>query len=351
MKGNTISLTPISLELIKQDTGKTINLIEQTQSKGKLFIIKSANSWIEDAKNRPIPNMLFSEFWHEYEICILFADTNQGKSLLGVQIANSISKGKAIKGFKMESTKQLVLYFDFELSDKQFEKNYSNNYKNHYVFHENLKRIEINMDAELPKNKAFDDFLYESFELAIIETQAKILIVDNITYLKEETEKAKDALPLMKHLKSLKKRFGLSILILAHTPKRDLSKPMTRNDIQGSKMLVNFVDSAFAIGESFKDPDIKYFKQIKQRNTSQIYNSENVAVCRIAKEDNFLEFEFIDFGTESEHLRYLSEDEKVKIESQIILMHQEHAHLSYRAIAKELGVNHMKVKRVLDKNK
>ena len=46
-----------------------------------LFTVKPANLWIEQAKTRPIPQMLFSEFWHEGELCILFADTNLGKSI------------------------------------------------------------------------------------------------------------------------------------------------------------------------------------------------------------------------------------------------------------------------------
>mgnify|MGYP000846718966 CR=1 FL=1 len=77
------------------------------------------------------------------------------------------------------------------------------------------------------------------------KTDAKIVVIDNTTYLKNETEKAKDALPLMKHLKTLKTRYNLSLLVLAHTPKRDLSKPLTRNDLHGSKMLINFTDNAF----------------------------------------------------------------------------------------------------------
>ena len=56
------------------------------------------------------------------------------------------------------------------------------------------------------------------------------MIIDNLTYLKNETEKAKDALPLMKHLKALKRKYGLSILALAHTPKRDATKQLSRND-------------------------------------------------------------------------------------------------------------------------
>jgi len=49
-----------------------------------------------------------------------------------------------------------------------------------------------------------------------METGAKILIIDNLTYLKNETEKAKDALPLMKHLKALKSKYRLSILAIMY---------------------------------------------------------------------------------------------------------------------------------------
>ena len=94
-----------------------------------------------------------------------------------------------------------------------------------------------------------EDYLHDSIATAIQNTGARVLIIDNITYLRQETERAKDALPLMKHLKALKLEYNLSILALAHTPKRDQSKPLTLNDLQGSKMLMNFSDSSFCIGE------------------------------------------------------------------------------------------------------
>ncbi len=65
----------------------------------------------------------------------------------------------------------------------------------------------------------------------------------------------------MKELKTLKDKYGVSILALAHTPKRDMSKPLTINDLGGSKMLMNFCDSAFAIGASHKAKGIRYLKQ------------------------------------------------------------------------------------------
>jgi len=317
---------------------------EAKESKG-LFTVKTASRWIEQAKTRPIPKMLFSEFWFEGELCILFADTNLGKSILAVQIGNSISRGEQIRGFNLETTKQPILYFDFELSDKQFENRYSIKFEQHYNFDNNFVRVEINPDASIPEALSFEDYLNYSLERSITETGAKVLIIDNLTYLKNETEKAKDALPLMKHLKALKNKYGLSILALAHTPKRDLSKPITRNDLQGSKMLINFCDSSFSIGESHSDKNLRYLKQIKQRNTEQIYDAENVCVCQIDKPLNFLLFEFVNFGKEWEHLKQHTEKDRDNLNEKVIELKQ--LGRSLRDIGAELGISHMKVSRIL----
>lgn len=318
---------------------------ENIYNKG-LFKVMAAAQWIEQAKTRPIPKMLFGELWFEGELCILFADTNLGKSILAVQIGNSISRGEYIPGFKLESSKQPILYFDFELSDKQFENRYSINFEQHYSFDDNFQRVEINPDAEIPEN-GFENYLNQSLEQSIIETGAKVLIIDNLTYLKNETEKAKDALPLMKHLKALKNKFGLSILALAHTPKRDLSKPITRNDLQGSKMLINFCDSSFSIGESTIDKNLRYIKQIKTRNTEFIYDAENVAVCQIDKPGNFLQFEFVNYGTEREHLKQPTEKDKESQTEKVIELKQQGR--SFREIAAELNISHQTAKRIWDK--
>ena len=324
-------------QLLKQGT-------EAKESKG-LFTVKTASRWIEQAKTRPIPQMLFGEFWFEGELCILFADTNLGKSILAVQISNSISRGEQIRGFKLETPKQPILYFDFELSDKQFENRYSIKFEQHYSFDNNFIRVEINPDAIIPETQTFEDYLNYSLERSIAETGAKVLIIDNLTYLKNETEKAKDALPLMKHLKALKNKYGLSILALAHTPKRDLSKPITRNDLQGSKMLINFCDSSFSIGESHSDKNLRYLKQIKQRNTEQIYDAENVCVCQIDKPLNFLLFEFVNFGKEWEHLKQHTEKDKENLNEKVSELKQQGR--SLREIGAELGISHMKVSRIL----
>ena len=337
----------IGVEDIKTEAEQLLKQGNEAKESKGLFTVKTASRWIEQAKTRPIPQMLFGEFWFEGELCILFADTNLGKSILAVQIGNSISKGEQIRGFKLETPKQPILYFDFELSDKQFENRYSIKFEQHYNFDNNFIRVEINPDATIPEAQTFEDYLNHSLERSITETGAKVLIIDNLTYLKNETEKAKDALPLMKHLKALKNKYGLSILALAHTPKRDLSKPITRNDLQGSKMLMNFCDSSFSIGESHSDKNLRYLKQIKQRNTEQIYDAENVCVCQIDKPLNFLLFEFVNFGKEWEHLKQHTEKDKENLNEKVSELKQQGR--SLREIGAELGISHQQVKRILDK--
>lgn len=321
------------IDLAMNESNQLIN----NNSNVGLFTIKTASEWIEEAKNRPIPKMLFGEFWFEGEVCILFSDTNLGKSILAVQIGNSISKKEGVKGFTLEAPKQSILYFDFELSDKQFENRYSTDYAEHYSFDNNFIRIEMNSDAMLPDGKSFEEFLIYSLEQSIIKTNAKVIILDNITFLKSGTESAKDALPLMKDLKSLKNKYSLSILVLAHTPKRDLSKAISRNDLAGSKMLINFCDSSFTIGESSKDKNLRYIKQIKQRNTENIYNAENVCVCEITKQQSFLGFELVEYSSESEHLKNFTEQDRDGIIEEVKLLSSEGK--TQREISAELGIS------------
>src|ERR1044072_5003610 len=90
-----------------------------------LFTIRSADDWINSARTRPAPKMIFDRFWLEGEISLLFAATGKGKSVLGVQLAEAIARGHQVHPFRMQMPPQKVLYFDLELSDKQFETRYA----------------------------------------------------------------------------------------------------------------------------------------------------------------------------------------------------------------------------------
>ena len=326
---------------------RSLNLLNQPDAvNDSVLMVRDANYWMQEASQTAIPLMLFGKFWHQGEVCILFADSNLGKSILAVQIADAITKGNGIAPFEVEAPAQPVVYCDFELTDKQFEARYSDDYTNHYQFNQNFLRGKINSDIELPNGfNDFDEYLIHDLERCVIATNAKVLIIDNLTYLRNETEQAAGALPLMKQLKNLKNKYDLSILVLAHTPKRDLTQPITRNDLQGSKMLMNFCDSAFTIGESNADNSMRYLKQIKQRNTEQVYGDSNICLCRISKPDNFLQYEFTGFGEEWQQLMRKKGNTNEELMAKAVDLNAQG--YSLRDIGNELNISHQKADRLL----
>ena len=272
--------------------------------------VRPANQWIEFTDYEPAAEPLFGDLWKEGELAIMFADTGTGKSILAVQIAESLARGGAIEPFRIpqsEFRNHKVLYLDFELSSVQFMERYSRETHEgrrvgHYEFSPNLLRSVINWQLQLPEPfKNFGEFLEHSIRQQLIETEAKILIVDNVSYLATSNTNANAALALMKGLKEIKADFGASILVLAHTPKRPIVKALTVNDLAGSKMLANFADNLFAIGTSIRAKDLRYIKHIKQRSCPAIYDASNVIVCRLEKPDNFPQFTFVEFDDETHH--------------------------------------------------
>ncbi|MBN1185457.1 MAG: AAA family ATPase [Bacteroidales bacterium] len=302
------------------------------------FIIRPASNWLIDSKTKPKPASLYDNLFFDGELCILFGDTNLGKSILAVQIADEISQ------------KQKVVYADFELSDMQFYLRYSDEDK-YNEFKANFLRCELDPLPDIPDDVKMDDLIFNNLRNIMESENAKVLVIDNISYLADQTEKAMYAIPLMRRIKRLQNDMGLSILVVAHTPKRDLTKPLTRNDIQGSKMIVNFADSAIGIGESQQDSSLRYIKQIKARNTEYKYDADNVKVMRIEKIGAFLQLVHVGYAPERDHLRERSKDEVANLEMSIIYLHKENPDLSLKQIADRLDTNKMKVKRVLDKNK
>lgn len=319
-----------------------------------IFRTKEANGWLREAKDVAVPKTLFGELWIEGELSIFFADTGKGKSVLAVQIAESIARGVPIEPLKLSAEPQKVIYFDFELSQKQFEARYSaivseNSSIDHYQFSRNLLRSELDTFERLPAG--FDDFyeyLHASLEELIDFSDAKIIIVDNITYLNTSTQNSSAALRLMKGLKFLKLEHGLSVLVLAHTPKRNSASSLTVNDLQGSKMLANFADSIFAMGASHKQKDLRYLKQIKLRNSQMKYDASNVCLFRLEKPGNFLGFKFAGFDTEREHLKWnysRTDEERATLAERVKTFSA--AGNTQRTIASELGISIATVNRYL----
>ena len=301
-----------------------------------MLTLKSANQTIEDASKRPDPEQLYLELWYEGEVCCLFADSNLGKSIFAVQMADEIA------------LKHKVIYVDCELSDKQFQLRYCNPETNErHIFPDNPVRAEVNPYAIGAEN--YEDAIIRDIEAAAEKTGTKVIIIDNLTYLCNSSDKSVDAGIFMMKLMALKKKKDLSLLIIAHTPKRDLSSPITQNHLAGSKKLYNFFDSVFAIGMSAKDRNLRYVKQVKVRAGAFRYDAGNVLVYEIEKTNGFLRFNFREFATEEEHLRHRETPEVNDNEARILELSKQG--LSCRKIADQVGLSKSMVNNIINKHK
>ena len=297
--------------------------------------IKTANRTILEASLLPTPRALWDSFWYEGELSCLFADSNVGKSILAVQIADRIARTDN------------VLYLDFELSEKQFQLRYTNEHGKPYTFPERLYRVSLDCNSLLEAD--FEEAIMGGIEQMALQTGCKIFIVDNLTYLCCAMEKGDAAGRLMIQLNNLKKKYGLSVLVLAHTPKRSLDCPITSNDLAGSKRLYNFFDGVFAIGKSAQDGGLRYVKQLKVRYGTFSHDADNVIIYEIEKVDAFLQFVFRGYSTEKEHLKKLGDNESNQRDCQILQLSQ--SGKSVREIASQVNCGKSTVSRIIQRNR
>jgi RecA-family ATPase len=325
------------LARLKAEALSMANTPSETNFEAGFFRCRTANQCLSDAKSQPVPTDLFYSLWFENELTILFADTGVGKSVYAVQIADTISHSRK------------VLYIDLELSDKQFQKRYSEEFANEYQFTENFYRVAFKSRYSIPAGTTYEDYFITSLVILLERTGAQVVIIDNMTRLiSTDTDKAQSAKPLMDRLNELKFDYALSILCLEHTRKTSSAQPISLNDLQGSKMKSNFADSAFTIGRSAKDQNIRYVKQLKARSCENIYDSENIIVYEIIKEINFLHFRFIEYGNEQDHIRHVDENEKAsRVEQALDFKSQG---MSNIAIAQKLGVSEGAVRKWFKKH-
>lgn len=298
-----------------------------------LFVSKQADGWIEEARKRPNPRPLWKNLWFEEEVACLFADTNMGKSIYAVQIADAISR----RGRR-------VMYFDFELSDKQFQLRYADEDSlERHSFPSTLIRSEFaqcNMPDSLEK-------IVECIEMEVVSHRCKIVIIDNITWICNRAESGDLAGELMQLLINMKRRWGLSILCLAHTPKRAMTASITQNSLAGSKRIANFMDSIFAIGiDRTNLPSGRYVKQIKVRSSDLRYGDDNVIRCEIEKVGGMLQLTEIGSGHERDMLIGTT-DSDVGEDLREQIMELIGQGMSQTAVARQFSISQTKVSRIV----
>ena len=236
-----------------------------------------------------------------------------------------------------------MLYYDFEFNDKQFEQRYTNPPGISFTFSSNLYRIGYNPDCKAPRIRSQD--VFAEIRSHIESYRSRVLIIDNLSYFAGNSlETAQEAIDFMREMKSLKEEFRLSIMLLAHTPKRNKSLSISEADLAGSAGLSRLADSLIAIGKGCESTDQRYIKQIKVRSAMLNYGAENVVKCRLAPRNGLLGFVFDGYCEESDLLRAADHP---GISDRVLALHFQNPDLSQAEIARQAGVNKMRVSRIL----
>jgi len=321
------------------DKGVVAKMLEEYKNKyprtyapkPDLLHARPVSHWLKIGRRLPPQEQLFGPFWLVGELCVLFARTGVGKSILAMQIAESLARGVPLPPFDGKDVPrrppQRVLYIDFELDCDQLAMRYSRisddgrEFDAPYEFSSHFFRSEMYWNGAVQEGyDGFSDMFFTCLDEHVRDSEATILVIDNITFLDTSaTSNVNVALNVMRKLVELKKYSHVSILVLAHTPKRRRTHPLTEHDLQGSINIANFADSMFAMETSRTGGDIRYLKQIKTRTGRKQCGHTNVAAFSLQKFDlgaelgivqnterppfnNFLGMKFKTFTHEDDHL-------------------------------------------------
>lgn len=298
-----------------------------------ILAAKSGNSWVEDCINMVAPMLFYFGLIVQYEITALFGPTGSGKTIFAMQMAEEIARF-----FK-------ILYIDLELSAKQFQMRFTDPETGLiHVFPDNFLRAEI--DPDLITREDLEVEILDSIEAAA-KQGISFFVLDNITFACNDSEKGATAGTFMMRLIRLKKKYNLTLICIAHTPKIKGYEPLGPNHMAGSAKLMNFFDEGIAIGKSAKDPNLRYVKQVKNRSIPTTYDDEYVIVYECTKASGILRYEFKGHSKEDDHLKHGNPTEDLD-EIYAILRLQKQG-MSQREIAKTLEISLGKVQRRLEK--
>jgi hypothetical protein len=309
--------------------------------------VRTMNQVITDAEGEKIPPKLFGSIWKTGDLAVVFSATNVGKTVLGFQIANAISTGgQPIPGSDLinESKPLKTLYLDVEMSDIQIKQRYGK-----YPFSsDNFLRADWIKDFEYSVGDNIEKLVNNDIKKYVEFYKVEALIIDNLTVLKSGTENSKEAVPLMWSLKSLGRKFNISILVIGHTPKVDQYSPITISHLQGSAGIGNALDSCFCIGRLKDDENMRYIKEVKQRVGAIKYGKSNVIICEIDQPFEFTGFFFRRYDDENNCLNAITEDVELTALQNILKLHK--AGKSLREIANESPYGKDKVAKIIAEN-
>jgi KaiC/GvpD/RAD55 family RecA-like ATPase len=301
---------------------------------------------VKGAQAKPRRHLMGS-LLRESDVCFIFGDEGCSKSILAFQIGDAVAAGRsAFVGpeFYNECTEgKKTIILDFELDDEDVADRYSEEVeaefskertKAFHRFSDNFFRADINPECEDLKD--LDLKIMRQIETLVEFEHPELLIIDNLSWLVSESHDPGIATAFVRKLMTISRRYAVSVLVVAHTPKRNTAEPLEARHLAGAKALSNFATNVIGIGISKLDSHKRYIKHIKNRKGIKVFTEENVATFTVAKSGPNLIWEYDGTTVESIHLSITDREEfeRDMLERCMDLLRQGY---SYRRIAEKTG--------------
>ncbi len=254
----------------------------------QVFEISTVNELLARAVKPARP--LFGDMWLTGELAVMFAEAGCGKSVLAAQIADSIARGAALKPMDAKPRRQKVIYLDLESTREQFCSRYRHDdggFKP-YKFSDNFVLARL---ADVVEPGVAD------IEAVIESTGAKVLIIDNLAHLMKG-HSSNETARLMRELRRLCRRDGISILLLVHSRPASLRRGIEARDLPFAEVISAFADNVFAVGRVGAAASERYIKHLRPGAGAHVFGAAHVPWFRIRKRSNFTYFEFRGFARE-----------------------------------------------------
>lgn len=293
---------------------------------------------LNNPKNYSEEEKIFGDYIHQRELALIVGDTNSGKTLLAGDIALANNDNLCHWNEPMNNVKRKTIYIDGEQNDPQIARRYENLLE---CASGDLIRGRF---TEAEYDDCIEDKLLAIEKLIRKNSDAKLLIVDNLMCMLNNGNSVRQAQQFIQGLKRIKEMNDLTIILVAHLSKRNSKNPIEIKDILGSSVITNYADSIIAVGNTCEGDHIKYLKQLKSR--SSIKMSE-VAVLEIVEEP-YLHFEFREYDMEENLLpKKVTNRSSISLSMGEMIYKLREEGLTVRSIAEQLNLSKSAVGRFL----
>lgn len=238
-----------------------------TQPEKPRLAPRRAKDAVKGRERKP-PEALFDAFWRTGELALLFGEPGAGKSVLAVQIADSLARGTRLLSPDAPLKKRIkTLYIDLVLSEKQFRERYSG-----YKFAGDLYR-------ETPLEGGD---LFEFVAAMVARYGFKAVIIDDLSLVSRTADGTQEALALMHALRQMAVEMSVSILVLADAYPFVYENQSPERGLRRSRILCGVADSVFALYDG-------KVIQTRSRSGEKVWTAKNKLCCRIEElEDGML---------------------------------------------------------------